>query len=396
MNMASTTQQDLGGQSLPLGLLSERKTHPTTKIPAPKKKAPHFESFPPEIRNMVYKNLFPPAESCKVSRRRQFGFYNDPQHRPTYVFHTAILRSNRLIGQEAKSMLYGSNLLVLINWQLRDLGLLMLKNMLQNVAFNHIPNSAPLPPCVVQVNHQVRHVERASVSMIVAGSDVDYICTGLLGLCHCRSCHPSASYSLVALPQLGWPYERVLEMIWLPLKALRKHHRPKIRGPKFRNVKVVDRTGFFEQTDEILDWEEASEQGSNTESERESDTEENESNESDSEDIETDEGDESDSNDDEAEEDDIADFGRASSGSDEVDSGEDDGDEHGKVEYRSDEAATNRNYITGTGEKTTRDSAPNSGRAGDGNAAVVVEHNNVAGGRSDGEIDYKLPGTNES
>lgn len=385
INMASTTEQDLEGQSLPLGLLSERKTHPTTKIPAPKKKTPRFESFPPEIRNMVYKNLFPPAESCKVSRRRQFGSYRDPQHRPTYVFHTAILRSNRLIGQEAKSMLYGSNLLVLINWQLRDLGLLMLKNVLQNVALNHIPNSATLPPCVVQINHQVQHGERASVSMIVAGSDVPYICTGLLGLCHCRSCHPSASYSLVALPQLGWPYERVLEMIWLPLKALRKHHRPKIRRPNFHNLKVIDRTGFFEQRDEILDWEEESEQESNTESERESDT----SDESGSEDIESDEGDESDSTDDEAEEDNIADFGRASSGSDEADSGEDDGDEHGKVEDRSDEAASNQNYNTDTGEKTTRDSASNSGHAGDGNAAIVIEDNSAAGGHSDDEVGHK-------
>ncbi|CAD6563812.1 MAG: hypothetical protein ASARMPREDX12_000072 [Alectoria sarmentosa] len=393
--MASTTQQDLGGQSLSLGLLSERKTHPTTKIPAPKKKTPRFESFPPEIRNMVYRNLFPPAESCKVSRRRQFDSYRDPQHRPTYVFHTAILRSNRLIGQEAKSMLYGSNLLVLINWQLRDLGLLMLKNVLQNVAFNHIPNNAPLPSCVAQVNHQVQHGERASVSMIVAGSDVHYICTGLLDLCHCRSCHPSASYSLVALPQLGWPYERVLEMIWLPLKALRKHHHPKTRGSKSRNLKVIDRTGFFEQADEILDMGEESEQESNTESERESDTEENESDESGSEDIESDEGDESDSNDDEAEEDDMADFSRASSGSDEANSGEDDGDEDGKVEDRSDEAASTQNYNTVTGEKTTHDSASNSGHAEDGNAATVVEDKSVAGGRSDDEFGHKVPGTNE-
>lgn len=64
--MPSAKQQDLYGQSCSLDLLSERGIHSTTKMATPRKATARSESLPPEIRNMIYRILIPPAESCKV------------------------------------------------------------------------------------------------------------------------------------------------------------------------------------------------------------------------------------------------------------------------------------------------------------------------------------------
>ena len=106
----------------------------------------------------------------------------------------------------------------------------------------------------------------------------------------------------MALPQLGWPYERLLKKIWLPLTPLRGHRCRDIERDNYHTLKVIDSTGVFEQTDKMSDEEEESEQERNTESDRDSDIEENESDESRSEDSGS--GGHP-SNDDEAEEDDM-------------------------------------------------------------------------------------------
>ncbi len=211
--MASTTQQDPYRQSHPLALPSEKETPPPTKMATSKKETPRFESFPPEIRNMIYKNLLS-AKLCKKLVLRQFApHYLYLQHQYTYIFHTAILRSNRLIGHEAKSMLYGGNILVLINWNVPSTGHVKLTKMPRNIAFNQVPKGAPPPPCMVSINHHVQHDKRTRVSMIVTAPDVRLICEMIRSHCGCSGCQPRASYSLVASPQPGWPYQRLLEMI---------------------------------------------------------------------------------------------------------------------------------------------------------------------------------------
>ena len=348
------------------------------------KETPRFESFPPEIRNMVYENLLS-AKLCKEIKLHRFVPRWIPQHQYTYIFHTAILRSNRLIGQEAKFMLYRSNTLVLINWNIddRDGWGLILNKIPGNVAFNHIPNGTQLPPYIVQINHQDIWSGRTRVSMIVAAADVRSICERLVGRCDRFGCPLRASYSLVALPQPGWPYERLLETIWLPLKAIRNHRCPDTAWYGYIKFKVIDKTGVFEKTDESSDWDQKSEQESNTATDRDSDTEGNES-------------DERDSNDDGVEDDEIEEIGRASTSSEESDSGKDDGDEHGKAEDESDEGASSKDCSNDPGEKTSHNAASNSGHAGDANAAVVVKENNVAGGRSEDKLGSKMPGADES
>ena len=213
INMTSTTQQDPYSQPLPLSLLSKSEPYLTTIMAAPKKEIPRFESLPPEIRNMIYKHLYPPAELCKARRLRQFMPHWDPQRQYVYIFHTAILRSNRLIGHEAKSVLYGSDVLVHISWDMQARDYHIVNCMPPKVAFNRIPKGNPPPPCVVQIYHQVRHSKRRRVSIIVAAVDLHVICALILRRCSCRGCQPRASYFLAALPQLGWPRQRLLEMI---------------------------------------------------------------------------------------------------------------------------------------------------------------------------------------
>ena len=375
INMASTAQQSPYGQSHLLGLLSEEETPSATNMATSKKETPRFESFPPEIRNMIYKNLLS-AQFCKRFVLRQFAPHVYPQHQYTYIFHTAILRTNRLIGNEAKSMLYGGNILVLINWNVPSTGHVKLTKMPRNIAFNQIPNGAALPPCMVSINHQVKHDKRTRVSMIVTAPDVPLICGMIRSRCGCRGCQPRASYSLVALPQPSWPYQRLLEMIWLPLKALREHGFSErgFSGNGFSEtneleyrLKVIDKTGVFEQTEETSNWEEESEQESDTDSDRDSDTEKKESDESSKQDSDSDDRD---SNVDEVEDDEFEDIGRASTSSDDSDSGEDYDDEYSNAGDES-----NKGCSDDPGEKPSYGAASSSGYDGDSNAAIAVKVN---------------------
>ena len=259
---------------------------------------PRFESFPPEIRNMIYKELLS-AESCKELRLLPFVPRWDPYHQYVYKFHTAILRTNRLIYQEAKFVLYGSNVLLLINTDICDRSYLMLSGIPQSVAFNQISNCTPLPPYLVRINHQAEHSGHAKVWMIFAAADLHLICEKIYDQCGWHGCLLRPSLSLVALPQLGCPYESLLKMIWLPLTALREYRYSKIDGLDSSNFKVIDKTGLFEQTEEVSDWEEESEQESNTDSDRDNDAEESKS-------------DGNGSDDDEIDEDDIENIGSAS------------------------------------------------------------------------------------
>ena len=259
----------------------------------------------------------------------------------------------------------------------------MLSGMPQNVAFNHIPKGTLLPPYLVRINHDVEHSEHARVWMIVAAADLHLICEKILDGYGGHGYLLRALLSLVALPQLGCPYESLLKMIWLPLTALREYRYSEVDGLNSSSFEVIDKTGLFEQTDEVSDWEEESEQERNTKSDGENDTDESKS-------------DGSGSNDNEIDEDDTENFGSASIDSDEVDSGDDDGNEYGKAGDGSDEVTGNEHCSTEPGGKTFRGAASDSSHAGDASAAIVVKDNIVAGGRFDGEPYHKVPGDDES
>ncbi|KAF6241760.1 hypothetical protein HO173_000472 [Letharia columbiana] len=80
-----------------------------------------------------------------------------------------ICRQNKPQG---KIVLYNSSILVLIDWNNHDRAYLIVETIPQNVAFNYIAEGAPLPPYVVQINHQMQLSEHARVSMIVAAADL--------------------------------------------------------------------------------------------------------------------------------------------------------------------------------------------------------------------------------
>ena len=254
--MASTEKQNLTNQSSISDLLSENENHSTITMDCPKKKTLRFESFPPEIRNMIYSHLFPPAEFCEGLKPRRL--YRALHHWPDYIEHyayvydTAILRSNRLIGQEAKAILYGSNIFVLFNMRSCSCAYGLISKISDSVGLNFVRKGAQVPSCVVHINQGRQDGKPAGPSLIVAAADVNLICKKAIVQQFC--CHgPRAAYFLVALPQLGWQHERLLTMIWLPLKALRE------RGPfefeeddhdYFLNtdIKITDCTGVFEHT----------------------------------------------------------------------------------------------------------------------------------------------------
>ena len=85
----------------------------------PEKDPPRFESLPPEIRNMIYYSLLPPAELVKIQRENQSVFYWNPYE---YQYNlamrtakTALLRANHNIYLEASAVLYRDLYLVAID-----------------------------------------------------------------------------------------------------------------------------------------------------------------------------------------------------------------------------------------------------------------------------------------
>ena len=175
-------------------------------------------------------------------------WYQPPTYKghDAYIYDTAILRSNRFIGQEAKSVLYGGNMFVLFNLTNDNCADYMILNTLRNVAWNPVRRGAPVPSYVVQIDHVIKDSRDAEFSLIVAAADVNLICKRIYRCFFCDG--PRAAFSLVALPQLGWQHERLLTMIWLPLKALREPRRTNTDYILAAGNTIIDCTGVFEQT----------------------------------------------------------------------------------------------------------------------------------------------------
>ena len=274
-------------------------------------------------------------------------WYQPPTYKDheAYIYDTAILRSNRLIGQEAKSVLYGGNMFVLFNFKDDKCAYYMILLILRNVPWNPVRRGAPVSSCVAQIKWVSRERKRGGASLIVAAADMTLICKEMKQDFRYRG--PSVACSLVALPQLDWQHERLLTMMWLPLKALRERRRIEVDvfgDDNFPNkhIKIKDCTGVFEQTIGMYKPEHL-EMGSLSESSSDSDPIEDESDGSDSE--RSKDGDQDSCAEEEDGEDDSEDEGRTSNGSDDVayeesedddastsgESGEDDSDEAASI-----------------------------------------------------------------
>ena len=247
-------------------------------------------------------------------------WFQPPTYRghDAYIYDTAILRSNRLIGQEAKSVLYGGNMFVLFNLTDDKCAYYMISDSLRNVAWNPVRKDAPVPSCVVQIDHVIK--DHTGPSLIVAAADVNLICKRGIEKYFFRH-GPRAAYSLVALPQLGWPHEFLLTMIWLPLKALREPICTNLKGDGndyvfTAGIKIIDCTGVFEQTIGMYKQEDF-EMGSLSKSNSYSDPIEDESDGSGSERSKNGDNDSCDEEEEDREED-MEDVGRTSNGSDDV------------------------------------------------------------------------------
>ena len=265
----------------------------------------------------------------------------------------------------------------------------MVSSILRNIAWNPVRKGAPVPSCVIQFNHGRQDGKPVGPSLIVAAADVNLICKKIeQGLC----CHgPRAAYFLVALPQLGWQHERLLTMIWLPLKALRERRRKNFDeyGDVYiptAGIKIIDCTGVFEQEVGSCKLEDF-EVGSLTESSSDSDSKEDESDGNGSEDSKS--GDHGSCDEEEDGEEDIEDVDRTATASVDVAHEESEDDEASTSgesgEGDSDEAANFKSHEHCNDNPRAKPSsctASISSHDADANAQITIFDNNTTQGCS--------------
>ena len=171
----------------------------------------------------------------------------------------AILRTNRNLSQEASALLYRDLLLVSITWDFEpsldiDIG------MLERLAYSYAPPGTPLPPYVVSIQQRFHDKDRSTAvfTTIVAAVDFPAICRYMLksNIIERLNGREKRTSYLILLPKMGYNVDRLWELIWSPLIALRqgrfRHTMEKIH----RNLRAIDCTGVFEQTATMLDWDE--------------------------------------------------------------------------------------------------------------------------------------------
>ena len=125
--------------------------------------------------------------------------------------------------------------------------------------FNYVPPGAPLPPCVIRVQQQYHQKNgiNARGSTIIAATDFATICRLVFKPVLIDYLHPSearTSYSVTSLPKMGYSVDRLRELIWLPLLALREGCLAELGKNTYRKPRPVDSTGVFERTATGLDW----------------------------------------------------------------------------------------------------------------------------------------------
>lgn len=217
---------------------------------------PRFESLPPEIRNIIYTHLLDPIRRTLRVRHWKLDFRSTDASCKTSI---DILRTNRNINREASAVLYRDVVLVSIDWHAAERAYLGLYKGPQDVPFNFVHPDAPLPPCVVRIKQQYDGESGTADRMytIVAAADFAAICRLLSDsylLPQYDKCGASTSYSVISLPKIGYNVDRLRELIWSPLAALRDSPLKDYGDRIHRNLSFFDCTGVFEQTAAVSDW----------------------------------------------------------------------------------------------------------------------------------------------
>ena len=288
----------------------------------------------------------------------------------SYILDTAnteILRTNRKIHREATAVLYRDIMPVSIDWNTNDREYLAQFMMPRSIAFNFAQSDAVLPACVFRVQQEY-HGEDSSahrISTILAAADFPLVCSRLPTEYFERMnkvYEKRTSYSLISLPRTGYSVDKIRELVWLPLKALGED-RLRLNGKIIHsNRKITDRTGVFEKTTSMLDWDQESDDGDRSNRKDESDDGDSDKLCSDK-----DSGDEEDSIDGNSDEE------NSDEGNSDQDSDEDGNNSKGNAnenheEENSDEATSNKQSSSDPGETTSQRTASHSGQDGDSNA----------------------------
>ena len=217
---------------------------------------PRFESLPPEIRNMIYDYLLNPTRRCLHVNHLSLRYRCIPAEQKTNI---DILRTNHNINREAMAVLYRDVTLVSIEWNQSERTYLSLFRMPQEKSFYFVlPGAAP-PPCAVRVEQRYDNEDSRALrnSTIVAAADFAAVCELLLKsylIPRYDKCEEKTSYSVISLPKVGYNVERLRELVWNPLLALRKGHSRDLGDRIHRNIRTIDCTGVFEQTPAVSDW----------------------------------------------------------------------------------------------------------------------------------------------
>ena len=220
----------------------------------------HFDSMPQELLDKIYGYVFD-LEDAKVTRVNLIPWSSSD--RLTYVLSTALLRVNRRIGRGAQRVLYNKNLLVLFRlMDTRGDIRAAFRDRSHHFPIGFVPDECSLPPCPIIVHHRCYKAKKydrpGTFAIVIRAFDLPELCKNLdIYLQH----HDveRETYSLMALPEAGWPRERLRSLIWEPLRFLQHVinrwcvHSKTSRA--YYKTKVVDGTGTFEPTRKFLVWE---------------------------------------------------------------------------------------------------------------------------------------------
>ena len=220
-----------------------------------------FDSIPQELLDKIYGYVFD-LEDAKVTKVNLRYAWSPPDEL-TYVLSTALLRVNRAISEGAQKVLYNKNLLVL--FRLTDTRgdiETAFRARSQYVPISIVPDTRSLPPCPIIVNHRrykaKKHDRPRTFAIVIRALDFPKFCKNLNRYLRHDEVERD-TYSLMALPEAGWPREQLRSLIWEPLRGLQhvinrwcahsKTSRP------YDKIKAVDDTGTFEPTKKLLGWE---------------------------------------------------------------------------------------------------------------------------------------------
>ena len=118
--------------------------------------------------------------------------------------------------------------------------------------------------------HRYHHTpSRFNINIILAAADFPEVCR--LQLEAKRVSERRTSYSVISLPKIGYSVDELRELIWLPLKALRDGRLGSNGERTHLNLRPIDRTGVFEKTAAMLDWDRELDNGDKTNRKDESD-----------------------------------------------------------------------------------------------------------------------------